>query len=160
MIPDILSIIPLLINIGDASQNIIIRFICCIFFLRYFSISHYWKYFEQRFILYGTRALIYKLFHMLLLIIILCHWVSCTYHYLAIIEIDLLDYSETWLHKIDLWEAPWYIKYVEGFYWAIATFLLVGSKGDTVVETVYCIIMLIITVFLFAYILSTIQQIL
>ena len=51
------------------------------------------------------------------------------------------------------------IRYIEGFYWAIATFLLVGSKGDTAIESVFSISLLIITVGLFAYILSTIGQV-
>jgi len=72
----------------------------------------------------------------------------------------LFGIEETWLHVNNIWDSPIYKRYTEGFYWAISTFLLVGSKGETFLETVYCIIMLVITIFLFSYILSTIGQIL
>jgi len=49
------------------------------------------------------------------------------------------------------------MRYVEGFYWSIATFLLVGSKGDSFEETIFCILVLLITIGLFAYIISTIS---
>ena len=50
-------------------------------------------------------------------------------------------------------------RYCESFYWALATFLLVGSKGDTIYETVFCITILLVTISAFAYILSTIGSI-
>jgi len=58
------------------------------------------------------------------------------------------------LHKAGKFDASSRDRYIESFYWSLATFLLVGSKGDTPAETIYCIIILMITVGLFAYILS------
>ena len=128
--------------------------------MRHISIFYFWKYFDSRFILYGTKALLYKLIKMTLLIFVLCHWTSSIYHFLAQVENELFGIEETWLHVHNIWDSPIYKRYTEGFYWAISTFLLVGSKGETFLETVYCIIMLVITIFLFSYILSTIGQIL
>lgn len=64
--------------------------------------------------------------------------------------------TDTWLHNINKFENGIADKYFESFYWAIATFLLVGSKGDTFAETIYCIITLVITIPIFGFILSTI----
>jgi len=75
---------------------------------------------------------------------------------LAQIEFYYFDLDNTWLHNFGKFDAHWGIRYIEGFYWSIATFLLVGSKGDTFAETVYCIGMLILTIVMFAYIISTI----
>ena len=90
------------------------------------------------------------------LIIFLCHWVGTFYHILAQIE-DFYGIEDNWLRNIGKFEFSWYDRYVESFYWGIATFLLVGSKGDTLYETIYCILVLLITIGLFAYILSSIS---
>jgi len=50
----------------------------------------------------------------------------------------------------------WYVRYAESFYWALATFLLVGSKGDSFYETLFAIAVLLVTICTFAYILQTI----
>jgi len=51
---------------------------------------------------------------------------------------------------MNIFDAPWYIRYTKGFYWSITTFLLVGSKGDSFEETIFCILVLIFTKELFA----------
>jgi len=86
----------------------------------------------------------------------LCHWAGTFYHFLAQLEY-VYGREDTWLHNKNIFDANWYIRYTEGYYWGISTFLLVGSKGDTFLETVYCIAVLLITIGLFAYILSSIQ---
>ena len=58
-----------------------------------------------------------------------------------------------WLEILNLEEEEWWVRYTESFYWALATFLLVGSKGETFYETVYCICVLLVTICAFAYIL-------
>jgi len=72
------------------------------------------------------------------------------------IKIENLFDQPTWLHNMNKFDSDWQVRYVESFYWSIATFLLVGSKGDSFPETVFCIFILLITVCLFAYILSSI----
>lgn len=48
----------------------------------------------------------------------------------------------------------------ESFYWAIATIMLVGSKGNSFLETIFCCLTLLSTVGMFATILSKISMIL
>ena len=92
-----------------------------------------------------------------MLIIILCHWTGNIYNFIA--NLENMYGSSSWLHVVNKFDSEWQVRYIEGFYWGIATFLLVGSKGDTFVETVFCIVVLLITIGLFAYIISTIGQI-
>ena len=56
-------------------------------------------------------------------------------------------------------DVTWPVRYWECFYWATATMMLVGSKGETFVETISCTLILLITVGFFAYILSSIANI-
>jgi len=92
---------------------------------------------------------------MYVLVIVISHWVGTIYHLTAQIE-TFYGYEDTWLHNLDIYHENPYKRYLESFYWAVATFLLIGSKGDTSIETIYCIIILFITIGLFAYILNSI----
>lgn len=49
-------------------------------------------------------------------------------------------------------------KYIECLYFSVATLMLIGSKGETLWESIFLIIILIITVGAFAYIISTISK--
>ena len=57
-------------------------------------------------------------------------------------------------------EIAWYKRYVECFYWSTATMMLVGSKGDTFFETIFCTLTLYITIGFFAIILGEIANVL
>jgi hypothetical protein len=57
-------------------------------------------------------------------------------------------------------DAEWFERYLEGFYWALATIMLIGSKGDTLIETAYCIVSLLSTIGVFAVILSQVGNVL
>lgn len=50
-------------------------------------------------------------------------------------------------------------KYIESFYFAAATIMLIGAKGETLMETSFLICILLITVGVFAYLISTISNI-
>jgi len=63
----------------------------------------------------------------------------------------------TWLHNLGIFNSTWEKRYIESFYWGLATFLLIGSKGDTFFEVFYCVLILLQTVGVFAYILFTIS---
>lgn len=43
---------------------------------------------------------------------------------------------------------------MESFYWSLATIMLVGSKGETLLETIFCCLTLMTTVGMFATILT------
>lgn len=59
-----------------------------------------------------------------------------------------------------IYDSEWHIRYSESFYWALATIMLVGSKGETFLETIFCCATLVTTVGMFATILSKIAMIL
>lgn len=49
---------------------------------------------------------------------------------------------------------------MESFYFSAALIMLIGTKGDTFLETLFTTLMLLITVGVFAYLISTISTIL
>ena len=93
---------------------------------------------------------------MFFIIIVLCHVIGTLYYFLAQIEI-YYGVENTWIEEIGKRDESWDVKYVEAFYWALATFLLVGSKGYTNIETMFCIAVLLFTIALFAYVISVIS---
>lgn len=86
------------------------------------------------------------------------------YYFLAIMEREVLDYGDNnWVDKLfiensELDRTPFTL-YVESFYWALATIMLVGSKGTTYFETIFCICTLLCTVGMFAKILSMVAMV-
>lgn len=50
------------------------------------------------------------------------------------------------------------IRYIESFYFSVATVMLIGTKGETTIETVFLVGTLLITVGVFAYLISTISK--
>ena len=86
------------------------------------------------------------------LIIGLCHFFGTAYYILGDIELSY-EVEGNWISELCIVEGAWYVKYFESFYWALATFLLVGSKGFTIYETIFVINVLLITICAFAYIL-------
>lgn len=53
-----------------------------------------------------------------------------------------------------------WVKYAESFYFAVATTMLIGSSGNTYIETIYISITVLVTVGVFAYLISTISMLL
>jgi len=58
-----------------------------------------------------------------------------------------------------VFDKGWFTRYVEAFYWACATLMLVGSKGTTNLENLFTTFSLLTLVSVFAYILSEIGMI-
>ena len=48
---------------------------------------------------------------------------------------------------------------MESVYWAVATLMLIGTKGDTLIETIFTTCILYFTVGIFAYLISNISTI-
>ena len=89
---------------------------------------------------------------------ILCHFIGCFWNLLAYWEHYFLKEDSTWMHNLGMWELEWYKKYAECFYWATATIMLIGTKPDTFVETIFTTVMLFITIGFFAVILGEIGK--
>lgn len=78
------------------------------------------------------------------------------YHTLAQIEYHAFDIDNNWLSVKEIFDSDWHIRYIQSFYWALATIMLVGSSGETFAETIFCCFTLLSTVGIFATILSKI----
>lgn len=92
---------------------------------------------------------------MIIVIILNCHVVGTAFHMLGKME-EYYGVEDNWLAMMNVVNSSWYVRYTEAFYWALASFLLVGSKGFTTYETVFTTFILLSTICSFAYILQTI----
>lgn len=63
------------------------------------------------------------------------------------------------MEELSLYNREWYIKYVFCFYWALAEVMLIGTSGITSIEVLFTIISLLMTVGVFAYLISKISMI-
>ena len=61
---------------------------------------------------------------------------------------------------MEIESEPWYVRYMESFYWAAATMMLVGTKGNNVQELIFTVIIMFATVGFFAYLINSIGMIL
>lgn len=62
------------------------------------------------------------------------------------------------MQVLGVYDEHWSLRYAESFYWSLATIMLVGSKGETLLEIIFCCLTLLTTVGMFATILSKITQ--
>ena len=60
------------------------------------------------------------------------------------------------MNVLDCVDSEWHIRWIESFYWACATMMLVGSKGNNFEEILLTTITMLITVGMFAYIINSI----
>lgn len=92
-------------------------------------------------------------------IIIVAHWLACSFHLLAY---QRMDFEDTWLEDNHLATAPVFDRYVTAFYWSITTMVTVGY-GDVVpvsnAERIYVVVAMIIASVLFGYSLNTVGDI-
>ncbi|KRX10765.1 Cyclic nucleotide-binding protein [Pseudocohnilembus persalinus] len=115
---------------------------------------------EEKMNLTGNQIYVRDLIKLLLKAFSMCHIVGILYYLLGIVEIYYLDEQNSWIQLLDIKDGPWYQKYFESLYWAQATIMLIGSKGQTNLETIFCIFTLFCTVGMFATIISRISSIL
>ncbi|KRW99724.1 Cyclic nucleotide-binding protein [Pseudocohnilembus persalinus] len=114
---------------------------------------------EERMNLTGNMIYLWQLIKLMCTALALCHFVGTAYYFLAFCESYYLDYTDTWVDVIDFWDKPPHVKYIESYYWALATMTLIGTKGSTVIETTFCICVLTCTIGIFATILSTFSMV-
>lgn len=87
------------------------------------------------------------------------HFCACAWHYLAIIEIDVWNSSNSWLIDNGLEALPWVQRYIASFYWSIITILTVGYGDITPVtdyERVFVIFVALIICGAFGYSISAV----
>ncbi|KRX10867.1 Cyclic nucleotide-binding protein [Pseudocohnilembus persalinus] len=106
----------------------------------------------------GNQVYYFSLSKLLCNSILICHVVGTLYFFLAVLEIKYDQEEQAWIKVYDIENASTFKQYSESFYWALATVSLIGSKGETTAETVYCIFVLSCTIGVFATILSKISM--
>ncbi|KRX05390.1 Cyclic nucleotide-binding protein [Pseudocohnilembus persalinus] len=79
---------------------------------------------------------------------------------LQIVEMKLLEEQNTWQQSFNLENEEWYKLYIQSFYWGIALVMLIGTNGNTYIESVFSSCTLLLTVGVFGYLISTISDIL
>ncbi|KRX04709.1 hypothetical protein PPERSA_03100 [Pseudocohnilembus persalinus] len=114
----------------------------------------------QKISIQGKVFYMYELVKLLAQAVILCHVFGTLFWILGQFEHHILDDKLNWINNKGIIDAHWYEQYMESFYWAQATIMLVGTKGDTFIETCYACTVLFITVGYFAIILSAIANLL
>ncbi|KRX01124.1 Cyclic nucleotide-binding protein [Pseudocohnilembus persalinus] len=90
---------------------------------------------------------------------VLCHITAICRNLLCILEVKILEYPQTWRHEEDSINADWDENYQHCFYWAIATVMLIGSKGNNNIEAWFTILTILTCVGVFAYTISEIANI-
>lgn len=128
-------------------------------FCKYNSLTHTYKRLIKLITIYGKNAHILTLIKLLLSMIIISHIVACLWNFIQVLEVELNDETNTWLQHHGYMDMIWYLRYIECFYWAEATLMLVGTKGFTSLETLFLSIVLLSCVGFFAAVLSNIQSI-
>lgn len=137
-----------------------LRYSMLIITIKYMSYSSNIAKIEDRMNLNGNEVYIWTLLKLLGSSIALCHIVGCLYYSLAYVEIEYLGMEEeNWVTLGGFDNADPFKLYTESYYWALATVALIGTKGTTLLETIYCIFTLLWTVGVFATILSTVTMV-
>lgn len=106
--------------------------------------------------MYNTIALLKLIFGVLFL----SHLLACIWHFIGYIE---KDNSNNWLFFYDLMTKPWYIRYLNSYYYVVISMNTVGY-GDIVpqspIEKFYSIFFIYFACWIFAYTLNSIGIIL
>ena len=104
---------------------------------------------------------IMNLFLLLLYIVMMAHWIACTWHFVGISIDD--DETDSWLVRYNLYRLSTAERYVASLYWAITTMLTVGYGDitpDTMLERIVNILCMLIGCAMFAYSMNSVGIIL
>ncbi|KRX11048.1 Cyclic nucleotide-binding protein [Pseudocohnilembus persalinus] len=92
--------------------------------------------------------------------ITLCHIIATLYFFCGKLQ-QLYGEKDNnnWIAIHNLTESPPLTQYIQSFYWAIATIMLIGTQGETDIETVFAVLSLLVTVGYFAKILGQVSMV-
>lgn len=157
---DLAILLPLLLVTYEISENLLWRLN---FLLVILKIKRIVRKIEDYFQFEDKNQGLFNLLKLLAQIIAMAHFFGCFWNYLAHWEINTLKLTDTWLHALEIQNAPWKIKYINSLYYSIVTMVTVGY-GDispqNTVEKTFAIVMIIFACGFFAYALNSVGQIL
>jgi hypothetical protein len=71
---------------------------------------------------------------------------------LGFYENEHWNIEDNWLKIEGILEKTWYESYMISFYWALATMMLIGTRGYNFYETSFTTITVLLTVGVFAFV--------
>ncbi|KRX11044.1 Cyclic nucleotide-binding protein [Pseudocohnilembus persalinus] len=92
--------------------------------------------------------------------ITLCHIIATLYYFCGKLQqIYGEENNQNWIVLRNLQYSTPFTQYIQSFYWAIATIMLIGTQGETDIETVFAVLSLLVTVGYFAKILGQVSMV-
>ncbi|KRX11050.1 Cyclic nucleotide-binding protein [Pseudocohnilembus persalinus] len=157
---DLLGHIGLILQLVFVESNLTSKIIALLIFGKAKTMAFNLEKIEEYLQLSGNQVHIWTLFNLMLQAIALCHVVGAVYFFIGTLEQKYAsDQYNNWIDIAGLRENSSFSQYIQCFYWALALITLIGTKGDTDVETVYAVSCLLMTVGMFAKILGQVSMV-
>lgn len=124
-----------------------------IIFKSYFF-TEYLNFIEQRFVLNDFYEGIFKILRLTMKILYIAHILACFFNFIAFDGIQENNVRNSWLISEGLYDADWYERYVNSYYWSITTLATVGYGDITpqnTKEKIYCMMVMLLGGGIFAY---------
>ncbi|KRW99509.1 Cyclic nucleotide-binding protein [Pseudocohnilembus persalinus] len=157
---DLLPHLVLLLNFFCLDDTLFFKLISLIIFLKIKTLSNNLSKIEEKLNLNGNSVHFWTLFHLMLEAITICHIIATLYYFCGKLQqIYGTQNNQNWINLRNLQDSTPFTCYIQSFYWSIATIMLIGTQGETDVETVFAVLSLLVTVGYFAKILSQVSMV-
>ena len=149
-------------DIFEGHENLI-RYFQMLMFFKINRVKTALSNFEEVIASVGRHDYILTSFRLLSLILFLTHLNACVWHAAAFFNPDTL--AMTWLKKSNLNDEYWLFKYLHSLYWSLSMVATIGTNVDNItpqnnIETITAGWILIVSVFVFAFSINSMKQIL
>jgi hypothetical protein len=109
----------------NPENNLLLHCRNCLLYFKGFSMFNKRRHFENLIAFKDSNKHLIRLFENIVLVVIVAHILSITWHGIAIIEIKN-DFQISWLKKVQILETPiqnmsWEVRYIYSLYWSVTT---------------------------------------